>query len=430
MGLLDGFSDFAKTPEGQGLLAATFGGLASAQRGAPINSLGRAGLAGLAGYGNAQDRDSQAARAEQQRKYQEQVMAHTQMQMDAAKRDADRKANIGAGMGKFFTPAQEARPALPSMDGMLPPEFRTGAAPMVAQPAKPAGFDAAGAAQFLAQNGEYGQALPLLNSLAPKQPKFSTAPQYDQQGRAFLVAEDGTMRYLDGVKARDKLQEVRLGDKVGFRTDYSPEIQGSLPMGQSPDSKASNALGWANNSLTRRGQDMTDARARDLNAIKLGEKKRVEDLTKGGQIASFDTMLGTLNRLSEHPGLARSVGVVGAFPTMPGSESANFKAELDTFQSQAFIPMVSQLKGMGALSDAEGKKLTAAVGALNPNMGEKAFRESIDRITSEMESARARVSGQPTPQQSQSKTPMRGQVVQGYKFKGGNPADKSNWEKQ
>ena len=146
---------------------------------------------------------------------------------------------------------------------------------------------------------------------------------------------------------------------------------------------------------------MTDARARDLNDITRGEKKKVEDLTKGSQIASFDTMLGTLDRLGKHPGLSRSVGMVGAFPTMPGSESANFKAELDTFQSQAFIPMVSQLKGMGALSDAEGKKLTAAVGALNPAMGEKAFRESIDRITTEMEAARQRVSGQPTQKPSQ-----------------------------
>jgi len=203
-------------------------------------------------------------------------------------------------------------------------------------------------------------------------------------------------------------------------------------MEQSPDSKASNALGWANNAATLRGQNMTDARARDLNDITRGEKKKVEDLTKGSQIASFDTMLGTLDRLGKHPGLPRSVGMIGAFPTMPGSESANFKAELDTFQSQAFIPMVSQLKGMGALSDAEGKKLTAAVGALNPAMGEKAFRESIDRITAEMEAARQRVSGQPTPRPAAqpAKAPMRGQVVQGYKFKGGDPSDQSNWEKQ
>lgn len=151
---------------------------------------------------------------------------------------------------------------------------------------------------------------------------------------------------------------------------------------------------------TVRGQNMADARSREFNAtkveennIKRDEKKATADLTKNSQIASFDTMLGTLDRLAAHPGLKRSVGVTGAFPTMPGSESANFQAELNTFQSQAFLPMVAQLKGMGALSDAEGKKLTAAVGALDPKMGEDAFRESVARITNEMEAARERMAG-------------------------------------
>jgi hypothetical protein len=123
-------------------------------------------------------------------------------------------------------------------------------------------------------------------------------------------------------------------------------------------------------------------------------KAEAANMTKQTQIASFDTMIGTLDRIGSHPGLARSVGMVGALPTMPGSDSANFQAELETFQSQAFIPMVSQLKGMGALSDAEGKKLTAAVGALNPKMGEKSFRESVSRIKADMQAAKARVSGQ------------------------------------
>ena len=201
-----------------------------------------------------------------------------------------------------------------------------------------------------------------------------------------------------------RMDKAHFGDSGGQLVAMNPftgQPLNSINKTQSPDSKASNAVAWANNAATLRGQNMTDARARDLNDITRGEKKKVEDLTKGSQIASFDTMLGTLDRLGKHPGLSRSVGMVGAFPTMPGSESANFKAELDTFQSQAFIPMVSQLKGMGALSDAEGKKLTAAVGALNPAMGEKAFRESIDRITTEMEAARQRVSGQPTQKPSQ-----------------------------
>lgn len=55
---MDGLLDFAKSPEGQGLLAAAFGGLAGARRGAPVNTLGIAGLAGLTGYSQAQQRGS------------------------------------------------------------------------------------------------------------------------------------------------------------------------------------------------------------------------------------------------------------------------------------------------------------------------------------------------------------------------------------
>ena len=201
-----------------------------------------------------------------------------------------------------------------------------------------------------------------------------------------------TRNYGDLVRL-DKAHFADVGGSVAALDPFTGRPLNSMAKTQSPDNAA-------NNSVTMRGQNMTDSRARDFNAItqqtnsiKLGEKDAEKNLAKQGQLASFDVMLGSLDRLSNHPGLGRSVGVVGAFPTMPGSESANFKAELDTFQSQAFLPMVSQLKGMGALSDAEGKKLTAAVGALSPSMGEKAFRESIARINADMSAARDRLAG-------------------------------------
>ncbi len=86
MGLLDNFSEFAKTPEGQGLLAATFGGLAGAQRGAPLNSIGRAGLAGITGYGNAIERQDQLAQREEAKKFRDMQMAQFQAQIDAQKK--------------------------------------------------------------------------------------------------------------------------------------------------------------------------------------------------------------------------------------------------------------------------------------------------------------------------------------------------------
>jgi len=47
---LGGLLDFAQTPMGMGLLSAAFGGLATAGRGGPVNTLGAAGLSGIAGY--------------------------------------------------------------------------------------------------------------------------------------------------------------------------------------------------------------------------------------------------------------------------------------------------------------------------------------------------------------------------------------------
>ena len=57
--------------------------------------------------------------------------------------------------------------------------------------------------------------------------------------------------------------------------------------------------------------------------------------------------------------------------------------------------MVSALKGMGALSDAEGKKLTAAVGALDPKMKLSEFNAAVARIKTDLEAARQRASTLP-----------------------------------
>lgn len=376
-GLLDGMLDSDSLRLGLGLLAA----------GGPTTDPNRTGFGQRLQEGMGQF-DAYKANALKQKMLQAQ-MQQAMEQAAQQKADRARQQTIQQGMGQFFKPGQQALAPLMG-------DAATGIMPSAGKAAIAPSFDFAGASSFLAQNGEYEQALKLMPK--PKELQVNKLDVKDFTPESVQkFAQTGS--YADLVR----MDKAHFGDSGGQLVAMNPftgQPLNSINKTQSPDSKASNAVAWANNAATLRGQNMTDARARDLNDITRGEKKKVEDLTKGSQIASFDTMLGTLDRLGKHPGLSRSVGMIGAFPTMPGSESANFKAELDTFQSQAFIPMVSQLKGMGALSDAEGKKLTAAVGALNPAMGEKAFRESIGRITAEMEAARQRVSGQPTPKPS------------------------------
>ncbi|EIK8115874.1 phage DNA ejection protein [Escherichia coli] len=140
--------------------------------------------------------------------------------------------------------------------------------------------------------------------------------------------------------------------------------------------------------------------ARESNQLKLEELKQKQadvrqkaDIARAdrqaaaqGAVDTFSTALDSLNEIEQSPGLSKAVGIRSAFPTVPGSDAANFEARLDTFKAQTFLPMVQSLKGMGALSDAEGKKLSDAVGALSPKMSEKAFRDSIGKIRNQFES--------------------------------------------
>lgn len=121
------------------------------------------------------------------------------------------------------------------------------------------------------------------------------------------------------------------------------------------------------------------------------EQERVEKVQGiQGSLAQTDTALDSIETLLKSPGLSKAVGMASAFPTLPGTDAANFEANLDTFKAQTFVPMVAQLKGMGALSDAEGKKLSEAVGALTTKMSEDAFRTSLNNVKTLLNNAKER----------------------------------------
>lgn len=169
--------------------------------------------------------------------------------------------------------------------------------------------------------------------------------------------------------------------------------------------------------------------ARESNQLKLEELKQKQadvrqkaDIARAdrqaaaqGAVDTFSTALDSLNEIEQSPGLSKAVGIRSAFPTVPGSDAANFEARLDTFKAQTFLPMVQSLKGMGALSDAEGKKLSDAVGALNPKMSEKAFRDSIGKIRNQLESKLSTIKKQFDYQEPVQNTPAQ-QPTNGSNF--------------
>lgn len=153
------------------------------------------------------------------------------------------------------------------------------------------------------------------------------------------------------------------------------------------------SLRGANSDVQRQ---LIEQRIQDLQT-KADEKQQTLQSQAQGRVAAFDSAIDTLDLLNQHPGKKSVVGTLsgGVVSAIPGTDAAGFMSQLETFKAQTFIPMVSALKGMGALSDAEGKKLTAAVGALDPKMKLTEFNSAVTRIKGELEAARQRASTLP-----------------------------------
>jgi hypothetical protein len=119
---------------------------------------------------------------------------------------------------------------------------------------------------------------------------------------------------------------------------------------------------------------------------------------------SFDRAIGSAKQLLSHKGLSAAVGsafdpsAIGSFnpftgETLAGTNAADFMARLTTLKAQVFLPMVQSMKGMGALSNAEGEKLTAAIGALDTKQSEAEFKSSLNQVVADLNTYKNRAAG-------------------------------------
>lgn len=167
------------------------------------------------------------------------------------------------------------------------------------------------------------------------------------------------------------------------------DIQADLGLQRLAFDRDTNRINIENKRLDRQlSSETNDLKKQEIqqritsNNQKLQQKQ--QDLNSGyrDSINTLTTSMGTLNDIVTSPALKSITGIRGAIPNVPGSDAADVQARLDTFKSQAFLSAVSAMKGMGALSDAEGKKLDAAVGSLQNSQSEDAFKRNANVIMS------------------------------------------------
>lgn len=249
---MNGLLDFVKTPEGQGLLSAAFGGLAGARRGQPLNSIGRGGLAGLAGYASAQDREMQVAENAKQNEIRGLQVDMYKQNLSAAQRKAAEDQRIKDLVSSQFGPVTGT--SANAATGITGPRPEAASA-IGLKPSTPN-------YQLLAAQGVPPE---LLKSLAEAQnlgrAKVARTAEIDGPGgtKRIVQLDDYGQEVGAGMSGYVAPVLVDTGDRKIFA---KPNAGQDFTVNMSPGERATNARGWADIQTKKDANDINRTAAR------------------------------------------------------------------------------------------------------------------------------------------------------------------------
>lgn len=366
---MNGLLDFAKSPMGQGLLAAGFAGLAGANRNTPINNIGRAGLAGLTGYSAASALDEQRQKREQAEK-------------------------VKAAIPTLYTQGPDGSMKFDTMAAL---KLGIGPKDVIA----------------------YGDAM---NAGRAKVARTQEIEGPDG-GKQVVQLDDYGQQVGSGLNGYVAPQLVDTGDMKQF---VKPSAGQAFQVGMSPSERDASQRGWAGVGIRSEQNDIArDANAimRDLNiqekGLKIEElqgKREERNRSKEAQQASIAAQLGVIDKALQHPGREAATGLSGVLDPrnyVPGTTPRDFQVVLDQIGGTAFLQAFESLKGGGQITEVEGKKATDAMARLNRAQSDEEFQRSLMDLREVMQKAKARLGGGQAPQQQMQQQSQRAVVRTG-----------------
>ena len=191
--------------------------------------------------------------------------------------------------------------------------------------------------------------------------EYGLTPQYgvDADGNPVLIqlGKDGTATQTplpDGVRLSKEPIKMDAGTHFILLDPIT-----RLPVGTIPKDSQAEAANKARGTAIGGAQgDAQVAAAQDLQA---------------GQNA-----LDLLNSLRTDPNRTAGTGASALFNGIPATKGYDFNAKVEQAKSGAFMTAIQQMRGMGALSNAEGSTATAAVTRMNAAMSEEGFLAALD----------------------------------------------------
>jgi hypothetical protein len=118
-----------------------------------------------------------------------------------------------------------------------------------------------------------------------------------------------------------------------------------------------------------------------------------------GDLQAGQNAKALIQDLRSDPNRERGTGMSSVFNAIPGTAGYDFQTKVDQARSGAFLTAIQQMRGLGALSNAEGQTATEAVTRMKTATSEPAFLEALDAYETIIDQGIAR---------AQSKLPQAG----------------------
>lgn len=217
---------------------------------------------------------------------------------------------------------------------------------------------------------QFAQNLVLSNAKDPEKYLFSTADNQLDNQTQLDIAEANRQFDYEKLKSDDQYRRDALGqDDAQFWAEYG---QKDAQFSTSQDTER----------LKIAMQKQVTAEKPEQKMERINSAIASADATAQAARAAKDAA-----ELINHPGLNMGTGLTSAFGMIPSTDAKDFQARLENLKSQVFLPTVKAMQGMGALSNAEGEKIAAAVANLDPKIGPDAMRQQLSIIARQMANA-------------------------------------------
>lgn len=216
-----------------------------------------------------------------------------------------------------------------------------------------------------------------LSLVDPKRFGEFAASMTTAEQRPAIVSEAKSKAQLAATVAKfaesKAVQDLRLGEAQIKKLAEDTEI-----------ARMNARIAAMNAATSREGNDLK----RQELQLRINEMQRERDSKTRERVAtveagraSMDNMLNTIDRVLKNPALNDVIGSLeGRMPAAASAlddQESDAIALIETLGSQAFLAQIPNIKGMGALSNAEGEKLQSALQNLSRAQSEKQFRASL-----------------------------------------------------